>query len=183
MLESPELSLKIARECRSVCDALGFSYVFKASFDKANRTSVRSYRGLALDDGLVHLARVRDELGVPVLTDVHERQQIPSVAEVADVIQIPAFLSRQTDLLLAAAASGRAINVKKGQFLAPWDMRHVVEKIEAGGATEILLMQNAGRRSATTPAVDFCSLPQMLVSSGHPVVFDATQRAATRRSR
>ena len=149
VVESPDLSLTIARECQSVCTALGLSYVFKASFDKANRTSLGSYRGLAFDAGLAQLAKVREAVGVPVLTDVHERQQIPTVAEVADVIQIPAFLSRQTDLLLAAAASGRAVNVKKGQFLAPWDMQHVVEKLEGGGATEIFL-PNAGRRSATT---------------------------------
>ena len=173
VVESPDLSLTIARECQSVCTALGLSYVFKASFDKANRTSLGSYRGLAFDAGLAQLAKVREAVGVPVLTDVHERQQIPKVAEVADVIQIPAFLSRQTDLLLAAAASGRAVNVKKGQFLAPWDMQHVVEKLEGGGATEILLTERGTTFGYNALVVDFRSLAQMR-ALGHPVVFDAT---------
>jgi 2-dehydro-3-deoxyphosphooctonate aldolase (KDO 8-P synthase) len=173
VLESPELSLGIARECQSICDALGFTYVFKASFDKANRTSLGSYRGLALDAGLRQLADVRDTVGAPVLTDVHERGQVTKVADVADIIQIPAFLCRQTDLLLAAAASGRAVNVKKGQFLAPWDMQHVVGKLESGGATDILLTERGTTFGYNTLVVDFRSLPQMR-ALGHPVVFDAT---------
>ena len=183
VVESPDLSLTIARECQSVCTALGLSYVFKASFDKANRTSLGLYRGLAFDAGLAQLAKVREAVGVPVLTDVHERQQIPKVAEVADVIQIPAFLSRQTDLLLAAAASGRAVNVKKGQFLAPWDMQHVVEKLEGGGATEILLtergddvrLQRTRRRLPLVGADARARPPRRLRRHA--------QRAATRRSR
>jgi len=173
VVETAELALAIAEECRRVCAALRLPYIFKASFDKANRTSGRSYRGPRVDDALDVLARVRDEVGVPVLTDVHEREQVALVADVVDVLQIPAFLCRQTDLLLAAAASGKAVNVKKGQFLAPWDMRYVVEKLEAGGATEILLTERGTSFGYNTLVVDFRSLPQMR-ALGHPVVFDAT---------
>jgi 2-dehydro-3-deoxyphosphooctonate aldolase (KDO 8-P synthase) len=174
VLESHELSLAVAAECSRACEALGLSYVFKASFDKANRTSVGSPRGPSLEPGLELLAAVRRDAGVPVLTDVHEPAQVEAVAEVVDVLQIPAFLCRQTDLLLAAAASGRAVNVKKGQFLAPWDMRYVVEKLEAGGAAgRILLTERGTSFGYNALVVDFRSLPQMR-GLGHPVVFDAT---------
>jgi 2-dehydro-3-deoxyphosphooctonate aldolase (KDO 8-P synthase) len=173
VLESHELSIAVAAECARACEALGLSYVFKASFDKANRTSVSSSRGPSLESGLELLAAVRRDAGVPVLTDVHEPAQVDAVAEVADVLQIPAFLCRQTDLLLAAAASGRAVNVKKGQFLAPWDMRYVVEKLEAGGAGQILLTERGTSFGYNALVVDFRSLPQ-LRGLGHPVVFDAT---------
>ncbi|MGI8440586.1 MAG: 3-deoxy-8-phosphooctulonate synthase [Thermoleophilaceae bacterium] len=173
VLESHELSLEIGAECRRVCEALGASYVFKASFDKANRTSVGSYRGPAFEHGLELLAAARRELGVPVLTDVHDPHQVDAVAEVVDVLQIPAFLSRQTDLLLAAAASGRTVNVKKGQFLAPWDMEHVVAKLEEGGTRRILLTERGTSFGYNTLVVDFRSLPAMR-ALGYPVVFDAT---------
>ena len=173
VLEEHELSLEVASECKRICDALGLAYVFKASFDKANRTSIHSHRGYPLEEGLELLARLRKETGIPVLTDVHESAQVPVVAEVVDVIQIPAFLSRQTDLLLAAAASGRTVNVKKGQFLAPWDVRHVVEKLEVGGTRRILLTERGTSFGYNTLVVDFRALPQ-LRALGYPVVFDVT---------
>lgn len=173
VLESEALALEIAAECKRVCDSLGLSYIFKASFDKANRTSIGSFRGQPLATGLRMLARVKEELDVPVLTDIHESWQADPVSEVVDVLQIPAFLSRQTDLLLAAAQTRRAINVKKGQFLAPWDMRHVVDKLEAGGASQILLTERGSSFGYNALVVDFRSLPQMR-ALGYPVVFDAT---------
>lgn len=173
VIESADFTLKMAAEIRQVCDRLGIAFIFKSSFDKANRTSIHSFRGQSLAQGLAILQRVKDEVGVPVLTDIHESHQAAPVAEVVDVLQIPAFLCRQTDLLLAAAATGRAINVKKGQFLAPWDMQNVVAKLEAGGARNLLLTERGTSFGYNTLVVDFRSLPQMR-DLGHPVVFDAT---------
>jgi 2-dehydro-3-deoxyphosphooctonate aldolase (KDO 8-P synthase) len=173
VIESEDFTLKMAEEIRNVCDRLGISFIFKSSFDKANRTSMNSFRGQALDKGLEILQKVKDKVGVPVVTDIHESHQAAPVAEVVDVLQIPAFLCRQTDLLLAAAATGRAINVKKGQFLAPWDMKNVVSKLEAGGAKNILLTERGTSFGYNTLVVDFRSLPQMR-ELGYPVVFDAT---------
>lgn len=173
VIESKDFTLKMAQQIRKVCDRLGIAFIFKSSFDKANRTSIQSFRGQALETGLKILQRVKDEVGVPVLTDIHESYQAAIAAEVVDVLQIPAFLCRQTDLLLAAAATGRVINVKKGQFLAPWDMKHVVRKLESGGATRILLTERGNSFGYNTLVVDFRSLPQ-LRALGYPVVFDAT---------
>ena len=173
VIESEDFTLKMAAEIAKVCDRLEIPLIFKSSFDKANRTSVDSYRGQSLEEGLRILQRVKEEVGVPVLTDIHESFQAAIVAEVVDVLQIPAFLCRQTDLLLAAAATGRAINVKKGQFLAPWDMKNVVKKLEAGGAKNILLTERGNSFGYNTLVVDFRSLPQMR-ELGYPVVFDAT---------
>jgi 2-dehydro-3-deoxyphosphooctonate aldolase (KDO 8-P synthase) len=173
VIESEDFTLKMAESIAKVCDHLGVSLIFKSSFDKANRTSVDSFRGHSMEDGLRVLQRVKDEVGLPVLTDIHESNQAAIVAEVVDVLQIPAFLCRQTDLLLAAAATGRAINVKKGQFLAPWDMKNVVKKLEAGGAKNILLTERGTSFGYNTLVVDFRSLPQMR-ELGYPVVFDAT---------
>ena len=173
VLETNDLALEIATECARICARLGLAYVFKASFDKANRTSIASYRGVPLDEGLAMLARVRAEIHVPVLTDIHDPAQAGRVAEVVDVLQIPAFMCRQTDLLLAAARTGKAVNVKKGQFLAPWDMRYVVEKLEEGGADQILLTERGSTFGYNTLVVDFRALPQ-LRALGYPVVFDAT---------
>jgi 2-dehydro-3-deoxyphosphooctonate aldolase (KDO 8-P synthase) len=173
VIESEDFTLKMADEIRQICDRLGIGFIFKSSFDKANRTSVDSFRGQALETGLAILQRVKQEIGVPVLTDIHESQQAATVAEVVDVLQIPAFLCRQTDLLVAAAATGRTVNVKKGQFLAPWDMKNVVRKLEASGTHNILLTERGTSFGYNTLVVDFRSLPQ-LRSLGYPVVFDAT---------
>ena len=173
VIESEDFTLKMANEIHKVCDRLGISFIFKSSFDKANRTSVSSFRGQTMEEGLRILQRVKDEVGVPVLTDIHESYQAAIVAEVVDVLQIPAYLCRQTDLLLAAAATGRAINVKKGQFLAPWDMKNVVKKLETGGATNILLTERGSSFGYNTLVVDFRAFPQMREFS-YPVVFDAT---------
>ena len=163
----------VAAEAKAACDALGLPYIFKASFDKANRTSSGSFRGDGLTKGLEVLAAIKSEFGVPVLTDVHETWQIAPVSEVVDVLQIPAFLSRQTDLLLAAGESGRVVNVKKGQFLAPWDMKNVVEKIASTGNTNLLLTERGVSFGYNTLVVDMRSLPT-LRALGCPVVFDAT---------
>ncbi|MGB3653479.1 MAG: 3-deoxy-8-phosphooctulonate synthase [Rivularia sp. (in: cyanobacteria)] len=173
VIESEDFTLKMAEEIRKVCDRLNISFIFKSSFDKANRTSINSFRGQSLEEGLEILQKVKDKIGVPVLTDIHDSHQAAPVAQVVDVLQIPAFLCRQTDLLLAAAATGRAINVKKGQFLAPWDMKNVVKKLEAGGAKNILLTERGTSFGYNTLVVDFRSFPQMR-ELGYPVVFDAT---------
>lgn len=173
VIESEAFTLKMAEAIREICDRVGVSFIFKSSFDKANRTSIESFRGQTLDRGLKILQKVKDTIGVPVLTDIHESHQASAVAEVADVLQIPAFLCRQTDLLLAAAKTGRTVNVKKGQFLAPWDMKHVVSKLETAGAKELLLTERGTSFGYNTLVVDFRSLPQMR-ELGYPVVFDAT---------
>ena len=173
VIESEEFTLKMAEKIGEICDRLSVPFIFKSSFDKANRTSINSFRGQTIDKGLEILQQVKDKLGVPILTDVHESQQAATVARVADILQIPAFLCRQTDLLLAAAATGKAINVKKGQFLAPWDMKNVVSKLEYGGAKNILLTERGTSFGYNTLVVDFRSLPQMR-KLGYPVVFDAT---------
>ena len=173
VIESEEFTLKMAEEIHKICDRLKISFIFKSSFDKANRTSISSFRGYPMDRGLEILQKVKDKIGVPVLTDIHQSHQAATVAEVADVLQIPAFLCRQTDLLLAAAATGKAINVKKGQFLAPWDMKNVVTKLESGGANNILLTERGTCFGYNALVVDFRSLPQMR-ELGYPVVFDAT---------
>jgi 2-dehydro-3-deoxyphosphooctonate aldolase (KDO 8-P synthase) len=173
VIESEDFTLRMAEQIRLVADRLGVSFVFKSSFDKANRTSVNSFRGVAMQEGLQILQKVKDQIGVPVLTDIHESYQAAIVADVADVLQIPAFLCRQTDLLLAAAATGKTVNVKKGQFLAPWDMKQVVRKLESGGTNKILLTERGTSFGYNTLVVDFRSLPQMR-ELGYPVVFDAT---------
>lgn len=151
----------------------GTALIFKASYDKANRTSLAATRGLGMERGLEILGRIRDEFGVPVLTDVHETWQCAPAAEVCDVLQIPAFLCRQTDLLLAAGETGRAVNVKKGQFLAPWDMAHVAAKLASTGNERILLCERGTSFGYNTLVTDFRALPQM-AALGWPVVFDAT---------
>lgn len=173
VIESEDFTLKMATSIARICEKLGISYVFKSSFDKANRTSVSSFRGHPMEEGLRILQRVKDEVGVPIVTDIHESHQAAPVAEVADILQIPAFLCRQTDLLMAAAATDRTINVKKGQFLAPWDMKNVVSKLESGGAKNILLTERGTSFGYNALVVDFRSLPQMR-SFGYPIVFDAT---------
>ncbi|MBW3622414.1 MAG: 3-deoxy-8-phosphooctulonate synthase [Armatimonadetes bacterium] len=171
--ESRELCLHVARTMKGICDRLGVGYIFKASYDKANRTSRESYRGPGAEEGLVILAEVRETLGIPTLTDVHEVAQVKSVSEAVDVLQIPAFLCRQTDLLFAAGESGRAVNVKKGQFLAPWDMKHVVEKVRSTGNERILLTERGSSFGYGNLVVDFRGF-SMMRELGCPVVYDAT---------
>jgi 2-dehydro-3-deoxyphosphooctonate aldolase (KDO 8-P synthase) len=171
--EGIEICRGIAREVQSLCSYAGFNYIFKASFDKANRTSGDSYRGGGMEAGLEVLAAIKSEFGIPVLTDIHESWQAKPVAEVVDVLQIPAFLCRQTDLLHAAAETGKCINVKKGQFLAPWDMANVVKKITETGNHNLILTERGVSFGYNTLVVDMCSLPQMR-ALGYPVCFDAT---------
>ena len=172
-LESEAHALMIAEKMADICARHGAGYVFKASYDKANRTSLKGKRGLGMDEGLRVLQTVKDRLGCPVLTDIHNEGQCAPVAEVADILQIPAFLCRQTDLLLAAGETGAVINVKKGQFLAPWDMPNVVSKIESTGNTRILLTERGTSFGYNTLVADMRSLPQM-AATGYPVVMDAT---------
>lgn len=172
-LETRDHSLRIAEEMAGICARNGLGYVFKGSFDKANRTSIDARRGLGLSNGLATLNAVRTELGIPVLTDVHLPDHCAEVAEVADCLQIPAFLCRQTDLLVAAARTGRPVNVKKGQFLAPWDMEHVVAKLVASGNRDVLLTERGTSFGYNTLVTDMRSLPQM-AKLGCPVIMDAT---------
>jgi 2-dehydro-3-deoxyphosphooctonate aldolase (KDO 8-P synthase) len=172
-LESRAHAFDMAGALKDIAARLGIGFVYKTSFDKANRTSAKSARGLGLDKALPIFAELRDKLGVPVLTDVHEAEQCAAVAEAVDVLQIPAFLCRQTDLLLAAAKTGRAINVKKGQFLAPWDMANVVEKITGAGNGNVLVTERGVSFGYNTLVSDMRALPQ-LAKTGAPVIFDAT---------
>ncbi|XOF34438.1 MAG: 3-deoxy-8-phosphooctulonate synthase [Candidatus Electrothrix sp. YB6] len=172
-LESGELGWQIAKEMKAICERLGISYIFKASFDKANRTSLDSFRGPGLRNGLRQLQRIRQEVSVPVMSDVHETSQMDLAADALDIIQIPAFLCRQTDLLVAAAKSGRTVNLKKGQFVSPWDMQHAVKKVRSAGCDRILLTERGTSFGYNNLVVDMRSLPVMR-SLGCPVIFDAT---------
>jgi len=172
VIESEEHAIRMAEIIKGVAKSLAFPFIFKASYDKANRTSVRSYRGPGLKEGLRILKKIKDELHLPVLTDVHETADVAKVAEVADVLQIPAFLSRQTDLVLAAALSGRTVNIKKGQFVAPWDMRHAVDKCRDAGNAQVFLTERGASFGYNNLVVDMRSLPIMRRFA--PVVFDAT---------
>jgi 2-dehydro-3-deoxyphosphooctonate aldolase (KDO 8-P synthase) len=172
-LESEDHAQMIAGRMKEACDAAGAQYIFKASYDKANRTSLSGRRGLGIEAGLKVLQSVARANDVPVLTDVHTEAQCAAAAEVADVLQIPAFLCRQTDMLLAAGETGRAVNVKKGQFLAPWEMGNIVEKIESTGNNRILLTERGTSFGYNTLVADMRALPQM-AATGYPVVMDAT---------
>jgi len=176
VIESADLCLEVAREAKRVADSLGLPYVFKASYDKANRTSGESFRGPGLEEGLAILARVRDEVGAPVLSDVHTVAQAEVAGEVLDCLQVPAFLCRQTDLVQAAARAGRAVNLKKGQFLAPWDMAPVVAKAEEAGAEHILVTDRGSSFGYNRLVADMTGLAGMQ-ETGRPVVFDATHSA------
>jgi 2-dehydro-3-deoxyphosphooctonate aldolase (KDO 8-P synthase) len=173
VMEPNDLTLTLAHSLREICSALGVPLVFKASFDKANRTSKKSYRGPGMDAGLKVFERVQAETGLPVTTDVHETQQAAPIAKVVDLLQIPAFLARQTDLLEAAASTGRPVNVKKGQFMAPWDMAHVVQKVSDLSAAGVLLTERGTTFGYGRLVNDFRAIPQMQ-ATGAPVVFDAT---------
>ena len=172
-LETLDHARMMAEGILNACASTGTKVIFKASFDKANRTSIHGQRGPGIDEGLAILARVRDEFNIPVLTDVHLPDQCAQVAEVCDVLQIPAFLSRQTDLLVAAGETGKAVNIKKGQFLAPQDMAHVAEKVSNTGNNRILLTERGTSFGYNTLINDFRALPQM-AGTGYPVIFDAT---------
>ncbi|MEL7514093.1 MAG: 3-deoxy-8-phosphooctulonate synthase [Pseudomonadota bacterium] len=172
-IESARQGQDIAATVKEACDAAGAQYVFKASYDKANRTSLSGQRGMGIDDGLAALKSVKDAVGVPVLTDVHTEAQCAVAAEVADILQIPAFLCRQTDMLLAAGNTGAVVNVKKGQFLAPWEMPNIVTKIESTGNERILLTERGTSFGYNTLVADMRALPQM-AQTGYPVVMDAT---------
>ena len=173
-LESRDHALEMASALKELTAKAGIGFVYKTSFDKANRTSAKSQRGLGLDRALPIFAEIRQKLGVPVLTDVHEAQQCAAVAEVVDVLQIPAFLSRQTDLLVAAAATGRVINIKKGQFLAPWDMANVVAKVTGAGNRNVLVTERGASFGYNTLVSDMRALPILARTTGAPVIFDAT---------
>jgi 2-dehydro-3-deoxyphosphooctonate aldolase (KDO 8-P synthase) len=173
VIENEELVLETASAIAEIAKDLRIPFIFKASYDKANRTSISSFRGLGIAAGLKILKKVKDELGVPILTDIHELQDVSQVAEVVDVLQIPAFLCRQTDLLCAAAKSGRVVNVKKGQFLSPWDMANVVNKLQEAGTRKIFLTERGTSFGYQNLVVDMRSLPVMR-NLGYPVVFDAT---------
>lgn len=176
-LESADHAQMIAGTLKEACDAAGAQFVFKGSFDKANRTSVNAAPALGLDKGLAVLQSVKDTIGVPVTTDVHEKEQCAAVADVCDILQIPAFLCRQTALLLAAGHTGKVVNVKKGQFLAPWDMANVAAKIESTGNDNIMLTERGATFGYNRLVVDPQSLPEM-ARTGYPVVMDATHTVA-----
>jgi 2-dehydro-3-deoxyphosphooctonate aldolase (KDO 8-P synthase) len=173
VIESREHALMMARECSSRARDAGLDFVYKSSFDKANRSSLQSFRGLGMAAGLDALREVKEEIGAPVLTDVHDVSQIEAVAEVADILQIPAFLSRQTDLVLAAARSGRAVNIKKGQFLAPQDARNIVDKARAVGCEKLMLTERGVSFGYNNLVVDMRSFP-IMHEFGVPIVFDVT---------
>jgi len=172
VIESEEHAIRMAEIIKGVTKALGVPYIFKASYDKANRTSIRSFRGPGVKEGLRILKKIKEELNVPVLTDVHEVSDVARVAEAVDVLQIPAFLCRQTDLVVAAALSGRPVNIKKGQFVSPWDMRHAVEKCREAGNSQIFLTERGSSFGYNNLVVDMRSLAIMRKFA--PVVFDAT---------
>jgi 2-dehydro-3-deoxyphosphooctonate aldolase (KDO 8-P synthase) len=173
-LESRAHAFEMAAALKDITGKIGIGLVYKTSFDKANRTSAKSSRGIGLAQALPIFAEIREKLGVPVLTDVHEAQQCAAVAEVVDVLQIPAFLCRQTDLLVAAAATGRVVNVKKGQFLAPWDMANVVAKITAAGNSNVLVTERGASFGYNALVSDMRALPILARTTGAPVIFDAT---------
>ncbi len=173
VIESEENVMLIASEMKAIAERLGLDYYFKASFDKANRTSIHSYRGPGIDEGVEILKKVKERYSLKIATDIHEPWQAEKVAEVADIIQIPAFLCRQTDLLVAAAKTGKIINVKKAQFLAPWDMKNVVKKLEESGADTIMLCERGTTFGYNTLVVDMTGIVEMK-KFGYPVVMDAT---------
>lgn len=173
VIESEEMVLSVAGQMKEITEKLGIPYTFKASFDKANRTSLSSFRGPGLEEGLRILEKVKDTYGLPVCTDIHEPWQAAEAAQVADVLQIPAFLCRQTDLLVAAAKTGRCVNIKKAQFLAPWDMKNCVEKVRQSGNSNVMLCERGTSFGYNTLVVDMTGL-LVMKEFGAPVIFDAT---------
>ncbi len=173
VLESEDLAFEVAGKMKEITEKLGIRYIFKSSYDKANRTSIKSYRGPGLEKGLRILSDVKSRFGIPVLTDVHETWQVRHAAEVVDVIQIPAFLSRQTDLLVEAGKTGKIVNIKKGQFIAPWDVKPMVEKVESTGNRNIWITERGYIFGYNNLVVDFRGIPIMR-QLGYPVIYDAT---------
>ena len=176
VIESKDHALKMATAIQEICEKVGLPVIYKSSFDKANRTSISSFRGLGINEGLSILSAVKSETGLPVLTDIHDASQANVAAEVVDVIQIPAFLCRQTDLLVAAAKTGKPVNVKKGQFLAPWDMKNVVAKLEEASCDTILLTDRGTQFGYNNLVADMRAIP-LMQKFGYPVIFDATHSA------
>ncbi|WP_419901574.1 3-deoxy-8-phosphooctulonate synthase [Kiloniella sp.] len=177
-MESREHALEMAETLSQACNKLSIPLIYKSSFDKANRTSLTAQRGIGLDDALPIFEEIKSKFGCPVLTDVHSADQCDAVAQVVDILQIPAFLCRQTDLLIAAANTGRAINVKKGQFLAPWDMKNVSQKIIDSGNEKVMVCERGASFGYNTLVSDMRSLPIMALQTGCPVIFDATHSVA-----
>ena len=173
LIESEALCLKIARSLKRSCDALGITYVFKGSYDKANRTSGKSRRGPGIQDGLKILASIREKVGVPILTDIHTEEQAPKAGEIVDILQVPAFLCRQTDIVVAAAKTGKIVNLKKGQFLSPTEMGQIVSKVSGIGNNKIVLTERGTSFGYNNLVADMRSIP-IMKSLGYPVVFDAT---------
>jgi len=176
VIENREHSLKMALEIKKISESVKIPIIFKSSFDKANRTSIKSFRGPGIEEGLKILSEVKFETGLPVLTDIHDSSQSKIAAEVVDVLQIPAFLSRQTDLLISASSTGTPINVKKGQFLAPWDIEHIVKKLEESGCDDILLTDRGTQFGYNNLVADMRAIP-LMKKYKHPVIFDATHSA------
>ena len=176
VIESEEHALFMADSIKSICEKLGLNVIYKSSFDKANRTSNKSFRGLGINKGLSILYKVKNKIEVPIITDIHEVSQAKEVAEVVDIIQIPAFLCRQTDLLEAAAKTGKVINVKKGQFLAPWDMKNVIDKLKYFGCKNILITDRGTQFGYNNLVADMRSIP-IMKAFGSPVIFDSTHSA------
>lgn len=172
-IESEEMAMDIAEKMKAITDKLGIDYTFKGSFDKANRTSIHSKRGLGIDEGLRILQKVKDTYNIPVATDIHESWQAEPVGKVVDIVQIPAFLCRQTDLLVAAAKTGKCINIKKAQFLAPWDMKNCLQKVVESGNSNVMLCERGTSFGYNTLVVDMTGLVEMK-KFGYPVIFDAT---------
>ncbi len=172
-IESEEMSLEVAKQIKEICDKLDLNYVFKSSFDKANRSSIHSKRGVGLEKGLEILKKVKDEVGVPIVTDIHKEEQAEAIAKVADIIQIPAFLSRQTDLLVASANTGKIVNIKKGQFMAPSDTKNIINKMLESNNDNIMLCERGTSFGYNQLVVDMTGMVEMK-SYGYPVVFDAT---------
>ncbi|MDP3804051.1 MAG: 3-deoxy-8-phosphooctulonate synthase [Candidatus Omnitrophota bacterium] len=173
VIESEESAIRHAKALKEIAKRLGMPLIFKSSYDKANRTSINSYRGPGLKKGLKILSKIKERIGVPILSDVHCKEDVEEAASVLDVIQIPAFLSRQTDLIMAAANTGKAVNIKKGQFLAPWDMKHVIKKIESAGNSKIILTERGVSFGYNNLVSDFRSI-LVMKEFGYPVIYDAT---------
>ncbi|MDA8432654.1 MAG: 3-deoxy-8-phosphooctulonate synthase, partial [Nitrospiraceae bacterium] len=173
VIESEEITFHTARELKEICAGLGLPLVFKSSFDKANRSSLSSFRGPGLDRGLRILSDVKEKLGIPVISDIHSIREIAPAAEVLDALQVPAFLCRQTDLILAASETGKPVNVKKGQFLAPWDVKNIIEKFTSTGNTNLFITERGTSFGYNNLVVDFRGLPLMR-AFGYPVIFDVT---------